>query len=118
MGTAVAVVLLAGSLWVAGGNLRGIETSNTLSHQVQTAQFAAETLLSTLKDAETGQRGYLLTADPSYLDSYSTADARLADDFVRLDRAPFKDAVRAGLIVTLRLSAQSKMAELARTISL
>ena len=110
--------MLAGSLWVAGGNLRGIESVNTLSHQVQTARFAAETVLSTLKDAETGQRGYLLTADPSYLEPYAGADGRLADDFVRLERAPFKDAVRAGLIATLRLSAQSKMAELARTISL
>ena len=118
LGTSLAIGLLAGSLWIARGDLRGIEATNTLAHQVQTAQFAAETLMSTLKDAETGQRGYLLTDDLSYLEPYAGARARLSRDFERLDQAPFKDAVRADLIASLRNAAATKMAELARTISL
>ena len=31
---------------------------------------ALEQLISTLKDAETGQRGYLITGEPRYLDPY------------------------------------------------
>jgi signal transduction histidine kinase len=33
----------------------------------------AESLLSTMKDAETGQRGYLLTGDARYLEPYQSA---------------------------------------------
>ena len=34
-------------------------------------------LLSTLKDAETGQRGYLLTLNPSYLRPFDSAQERI-----------------------------------------
>lgn len=40
------------------------------SHQVR---IELADLLSELKDAETGQRGYLLTGDDSYLEPYKTA---------------------------------------------
>ena len=46
-----------------------------------------DNLLSTLKDAETGQRGYLLTGDPTYLAPYDRAEAELpvlGDDLARL----------------------------------
>jgi len=47
------------------------------SHQ---AILTAKTFLSSMKDAETGQRGYLLTHDPAYLEPYhqGTANARHA----------------------------------------
>ncbi|MGZ5084176.1 MAG: CHASE3 domain-containing protein, partial [Usitatibacter sp.] len=34
---------------------------------------ALEKVLSDAKDAETGQRGYLLTGNPRYLEPYDTA---------------------------------------------
>ena len=36
-----------------------------------------QSLLSTVKDAETGQRGYLLTGSEQYLEPYTTARAQL-----------------------------------------
>ena len=41
-------------------------------------------LLSTLKDAETGQRGYLLTLNPSYLRPFDSAQARIKKDLEQL----------------------------------
>jgi len=41
-------------------------------------------LLSTLKDAETGQRGYLLTLNPSYLRPFDSAQARIKKDLQQL----------------------------------
>jgi CHASE3 domain sensor protein len=38
---------------------------------------ALDDLLSTAKDAETGQRGYLLTEDPKYLEPYGAAKSAL-----------------------------------------
>jgi PAS domain S-box-containing protein len=43
-----------------------------------------EAVLSTLKDAETGQRGYLLTEDPRYLEPYDDAVRRLRSELGRL----------------------------------
>lgn len=43
-----------------------------------------EAVLSTLKDAETGQRGYLLTEDPGYLEPYDDAVRRLRSELGRL----------------------------------
>jgi CHASE3 domain sensor protein len=41
-------------------------------------------LLSTLKDAETGQRGYLLTLNPSYLRPFDSAHERIKEDLQQL----------------------------------
>lgn len=43
------------------------------------AQFALENLNQSLTDAETGQRGYLLTLDPAYLEPYNRAVTQLPD---------------------------------------
>ena len=44
------------------------------------AQLALETLNQSLTDAETGQRGYLLTLDPAYLEPYTRATRQLPDN--------------------------------------
>ena len=46
------------------------------------AQLALENLSQSLTDAETGQRGYLLTLDPAYLEPYSRAVKQLPDNLV------------------------------------
>jgi PAS domain S-box-containing protein len=43
-----------------------------------------EALLSILKDAETGQRGYLLTEDPKYLEPYEDALQHVSGSFTQL----------------------------------
>lgn len=51
-------------------------TSNVLS--------VAQAFMSDLKDAETGQRGYLITGDEAYLDPYLTVRHKLAGQLVQL----------------------------------
>ena len=43
------------------------------------AQLALQSLNQALVDAETGQRGYLLTLDPAYLEPYNRASAQLPE---------------------------------------
>jgi len=45
-------------------------------------------LLSYLKDAETGQRGYLLTGDPSFLTPFATGSVEATSALAALDREP------------------------------
>ena len=54
-------------------------TSDVLhSHQVH---LEFEQLLSTLKDAETGQRGYILTNNPEFLDSYVGSREKVSQSY-------------------------------------
>ncbi|ALV05676.1 CHASE3 domain-containing protein [Roseateles depolymerans] len=55
---------------------RAVDTLTTTSYQVtrtHQAQAHIAALMSAMKDAETGQRGFMLTADDAYLDPYRTA---------------------------------------------
>ena len=73
-----------------------------------------ERLLSTLVDAETGQRGYLLTGDADYLAPYHAAKSRVPalSRRVALSEQPGLNAERFAEI------ADAKLAELAETIDL
>ena len=64
-------------------------------------------------DAETGQRGYLLTGDKKYLEPYSQARANLDDSLAAL--ATYyagQDLVRQQAFANLRTLLENKMAEL------
>ncbi len=77
-----------------------------------------DNLLSTLKDAETGQRGYLLTGDPTYLAPYDRAEAELpvlGDDLARLIG---DDADERRQLELVRSHVVAKVAELKETIDL
>ena len=76
-----------------------------------------EALLGDLKDAETGQRGYLLTGDPLFLQPYLAIRDRVGGRLAELHRmgtatgsGPHLDAL--GPLIT------AKMAELSRVIEL
>ncbi|SEK94466.1 Methyl-accepting chemotaxis protein (MCP) signalling domain-containing protein [Roseateles sp. YR242] len=59
---------------------RGVDALTNTSYQVTRTHQALShiaALLSAMKDAETGQRGYVLTGDDTYLEPYRTAQADL-----------------------------------------
>ena len=76
-------------------------------------------VLKDLTDMETGQRGYLLTEDPSYLLPYTNAKGRIGTDFAGLrvglaDRAERERSLES----QLESLANSKQAEMERSIGL
>jgi len=79
---------------------------------------AGDSLLIELLDAETGQRGYLLTSKPSYLQPYDTALSTVPADQQRLGSQV--SAVPGGgkYVVQLKSLVATKMAELATTVNL
>gem|GEM_PF-1134715 len=72
-------------------------------------------LLSQLKDAETGQRGFLLTGDPYYLEPYVTALPRIRHVLSELRRPGLAFADPASAASLAPLTAE-KLDELADTI--
>src|ERR1700719_310545 len=65
-------ILLAVSALACWTTYRLIDTAWWVTHTHQVLENL-EALMSTLKDAETGQRGYLLTDKESYLEPYQKA---------------------------------------------
>ena len=114
----VAVAMLGASVWITYASLAGAEASDALRGQARRAQLATEMLLSTIADAETGQRGFLLTGNPAYLEPYDAARGQLDADFKRLEQAPLPDNGRTAAIGRMRELAAVKLAELGQTVEL
>ncbi|MEG4170875.1 MULTISPECIES: CHASE3 domain-containing protein [unclassified Microcoleus] len=77
-----------------------------------------EATLSTLKDAETGQRGYLLTGEERYLEPYHSAIARINEQVVGLQQLTADNKRQQQRLRNLKIAIDSKLAELEGTINL
>lgn len=73
IGTAVLACSIAATILVSQAD----KVSNQLRDGVQPARIAAYQLQAALRDQETAVRGYLITADPRFLDPYN--DGRVAE---------------------------------------
>src|SRR5215472_260950 len=73
---------------------------------------------SLLKDAETGQRGFLYTGDPRYLAPYDVATKEIESHFDELMRMSAGNPQQQASIIELRALEQVKMSELAQTFAL
>jgi len=77
----------------------------------------ADNLLSDLKDAETGQRGYLLTGDKAFLEPYLTARAGISGQLKELRQLASGSSAQKHLAAMSPLIA-AKLAELSYVIEL
>ncbi|MEP6488218.1 CHASE3 domain-containing protein [Microcoleus vaginatus GB2-A3] len=84
------------------------------THQVLTE---LEATLSTLKDAETGQRGYLLTGEERYLEPYHSAIARINQQVVGLQQLTADNKRQQQRLRDLKIAIDSKLADLERTLN-
>lgn len=84
------------------------------SHLVLNAQAK---LISGLKDAETGQRGYLITGDNQYLKPFDRAKREIDENFSALVDLTQNDASRKESLKSLKQLIDNKFAELEETIS-
>jgi PAS domain S-box-containing protein len=78
---------------------------------------ANQDLLSALQDIETGQRGYLLTGDRSYLDPYQAAKRRMAGILDRLSSRVVRPDQKAR-VERLRALTLEKMVDIEATLFL
>jgi signal transduction histidine kinase len=79
---AIALMCLAGVAAMAL-SLRADEARRWVEHTVEVRQFTGE-FLNTLVDAETSVRGYLLSDDPTFLETYKAATPKLTATLERL----------------------------------
>jgi signal transduction histidine kinase/CheY-like chemotaxis protein len=75
-------------------------------------------VLSLLQDAETGQRGYLLTGNTAYLEPFTSATSELDKVVERLGLEVADNVIQVQALATLRLVVNDKLDELLGTIDL
>lgn len=117
-----APALLAYIAWngyLAVNHLKQVHNIAVLTVQTSAVQAEISHVLADLTDMETGQRGYLLTEDLSYLQPYTEAKDRIASDFaaLRAGLANRTDRERS-LESQLESLAGSKQAEMEHSINL
>ena len=107
---AVAVLLAA---WI---NFQAQNTAERVSRAIAVREHA-ERFLGHLRDAETGQRGYLLTGLASYLQPFTEGRGAVLPALETLDRLVVDDPDQQKRIGALREQLQRKLDELDSTVA-
>jgi methyl-accepting chemotaxis protein len=118
IGFAVGPIILLIVGWIAYSNTESlVETLSQRGHTYQVLQ-QAEALGKLLVDAETGQRGYLLTGDDRYLDPYRNAVSSVNGALAALGELTIDNPHQQARVQTLKDLVRQKLDELAETITL
>ena len=120
IGLVLAVVLTALSVlsFVAHRQFAGLEQTTRWAIESRETVLAIESLLRAVTDAETGQRGYLLTSQDSYLAPYRSGVASTVRQLADIKQRIEADALQLARFDRLQALTQSKLAELAYTVAL
>lgn len=108
---ALAIILAA---WI---NREARQAADSVSHAIEIRE-RAERFLGRLRDAETGQRGYLLTGKAAYLQPFTEGSAEAGPELVVLDALVDTDPGQKARVEILRVAMRIKLEELTRTIEL
>ncbi|HWA16012.1 MAG TPA: CHASE3 domain-containing protein, partial [Gemmatimonadales bacterium] len=105
------------------GGVAGYQSTRRLAHNERLLEATTRSitdlneLLSTVKDAETGQRGYLLTGNEVYIQPYNNAVATLPKQLEVLRQRLADDPDQLGRLNELERTIDDKMEELSVTIA-
>ena len=116
LATVLAFFLLSGI--IAYLNIQTLRANNAKVLHSHEVLIALDELLSTTQDAETGQRGYLLTGDAKYLEPYDRAVAAAAARIDRVASLTADNPTQRANVALLRPHIDAKLAELRQTIDL
>src|SRR5437016_7372432 len=84
VGAPALLAFMALNAYLAINHLKKMQKIATLTLESSMIQADIADVLKDLTDMETGQRGYLLTGNPSYLQPYTDAKGRIAGDLSSL----------------------------------
>ena len=119
IGIPTLLALMAWNAYLAVSHLKRMQKITVLTMESSAIQAELSAVLKDLTDMESGQRGFLLTGDATYLQPYSEAKGRVETNFVALRAAlTSRREHEQSLVSQLASLASAKQAEMERTISL
>ncbi|MFN3672999.1 MAG: sensor histidine kinase [Bosea sp. (in: a-proteobacteria)] len=116
--TIIAIAVVAVSIVVAAWiNREAQKAASEVSHSIEIRE-RSERFLGHVRDAETGQRGFLLTLDEAYLAPYQNGRARAYPELEALEDLVADDPRQKARTAELRAATAAKLSELDATIEL
>jgi len=109
----MSIVALLVNLAVAWWNVDNLTRTQEEFDKTRTNQGKLREFLSTIKDAETGQRGYVLTANKEYLEPFTEASEHITQQYQALHTSLQNDAIQRERLDQLWILAQKKMNHMA-----
>jgi PAS domain S-box-containing protein len=114
---ALLVLLLVNGLVIRRQLAAQVENAVWLQHTQDVLLQLSQTE-SLLKDAETGQRGFLYTGETRYLAPYNVAVGRIDQEIQKLSRLTADNPAQQAHIPELQKLSREKLQELSRTVDL
>ena len=118
LGLAAAVLFFMATGAVAYFNFQTLKADSALVVHSGDTLAALDDVLSAVKDAETGQRGYLLTGNEAYLSPYNAAAQEIGSRLEALRRLTLNSPAQQDRLTTLKQRVDAKFGELKRSIDL
>ncbi len=98
----MALLVVCLNAWLAFRSVQVLDDSQYwVAHTWQVIN-ALERIMGSMKDAETGNRGYLLTGDPAYLDPYTQAAHDLPEEFRQISELTADNPQRQAQLSKMR----------------
>ena len=110
------IAILIGTLVVGLANLRTVHVTSEAVAQTHSVKVALQHVLTTMVDAETGERGFIITGAASYLEPYDRARDAIASEFERVGALTAVDQEQRADLDRLSDSVELKLRELAEAI--
>ena len=118
IGVAAALIFFIASGAIAYFNIQVLRADNQQIMRSHAVITALDELLSTAQDAETGQRGYLLTGAEKYLEPYNNAVANTAPALSTIAGLTRDNPIQQSYLAQVQRHLDAKLAELKETIDL
>ena len=106
------LVLLTADVVLSNRTIARLESDQRRITDLQAERLELEALLRVYVDAETGQRGFIVTGDETFLEPYESARKKLAAGDVRLKAMLGSDQQLTAMAAEIKLLGGQKMREL------
>jgi PAS domain S-box-containing protein len=117
VGLALIVLILVGNMLVSEWNTTRLFENEHRVGATQKVLTTIEEVLARVTEAETGERGFLITDNSDYLQSYERAVERAFETIAQLTRLTADDSLQQGRITALRQRVDARMEELRNAIA-
>ena len=112
------ITLLIISLFASFYSMQKLIKNSELVNHTNEVLIEAENIISYVKDAETGQRGFLITGDPSFLTPYNGAYEKTATAYHKISALTFDNAAQQKHLSEVKNLYQAKFDQMERVIDI
>ncbi|QKZ13270.1 response regulator [Spirosoma sp. KUDC1026] len=114
----LSTLLLVGSLGASYYSIQKLIDNSKLVNHTNQVLIEAENVISNMKDAETGQRGFLVTLDTSFLQPYNGAYEKTNRNYINLKELTSDNSVQQQMLDRVKELYEAKFDQMRRIINL